>query len=43
LYDREVEIIIVPKAEERTQRTTKATEFVKKWAGFLKNSERLFQ
>ncbi len=39
LYDKEVEVIIVPKAEEDEKKTTKATDFVKKWAGFLKNND----
>lgn len=38
LYDKEVEIIILPK--QRTERgKMKATEFVDKWAGFLVDNE----
>ncbi|MGE5393405.1 MAG: hypothetical protein ACM3P1_01610 [Candidatus Saccharibacteria bacterium] len=36
LYNKEVEITIVPKLP-RKKRQLKATEFVNKWAGFLKN------
>jgi len=38
LFNKEVEIIIVPKLTKRNKEL-KATEFVKKWAGFLKNTD----
>lgn len=38
LYDKEVEIIIVPKFKTENKANS-ATEFVNKWAGFLKNSD----
>ncbi len=37
LYNREVEIIIVPKSDDAPKKETKAVDFVKKWAGFLKD------
>ena len=36
LYNKEVEIIIVPKSTKR-EKSGKAVEFVEKWAGFLKD------
>jgi hypothetical protein len=39
LFNREVEIIIVPKSQNETRQPNKAADFVKKWVGFLKNSE----
>ncbi len=39
LFNKEVEIIIVPKNQNATRQPNKAADFVKKWAGFLKNSE----
>jgi len=39
LYDKEVEIIIVPKIKTEKKKTHKASDFVSKWAGFLTNSE----
>ncbi|MEX0812353.1 MAG: hypothetical protein WD048_09055 [Chitinophagales bacterium] len=38
LYDKEVEIIIVPKLNKK-KKTQKATDFINKWAGFLKNTD----
>lgn len=38
LYNKEVEITIVPKFSQR-KRQLKATDFVNKWAGFLKNDD----
>jgi len=38
LYSKEVEIIIVPKVTKKKKRL-KATDFVNKWAGFLKNTD----
>jgi hypothetical protein len=38
LFDKEVEIIIVPKLKKKNKET-KAAEFVKKWAGFLKDTD----
>ncbi|MDO5665862.1 MAG: hypothetical protein Q4G63_11490 [Bacteroidia bacterium] len=37
-FNKEVEIIIVPKTKLNKDKSAKATEFVKKWAGFLKNT-----
>lgn len=37
LFDKEVEIIIVPKSEPAKGKM-KVTEFVEKWAGFLSNN-----
>ncbi|MCF8304090.1 MAG: hypothetical protein K9I94_12500 [Bacteroidales bacterium] len=37
IYNREVEIIIVPKQPEKEKEMT-ATDFVNKWAGFLKEN-----
>ncbi|ACF14098.1 hypothetical protein Ctha_1640 [Chloroherpeton thalassium ATCC 35110] len=37
LFDKEVEIIILPKPEPEKKKMT-AMEFVQKWAGFLSNS-----
>ncbi|HET7360504.1 MAG TPA: hypothetical protein VFI78_01075 [Salinimicrobium sp.] len=37
LYNKEVEIIIVPKQTKR-EKEFKATDFVNKWAGFLNDS-----
>jgi hypothetical protein len=37
LFDKEVEIIIVPKKETKSSKHS-ASEFVDKWAGFLKNT-----
>ncbi|WP_010417416.1 hypothetical protein [Anaerophaga thermohalophila] len=39
LYNKEVEIIIVPKTKPEKTRIHKASDFVNKWAGFLTNSE----
>jgi hypothetical protein len=36
LFEKEVEIIIIPKQTKKNNR--KANAFVKKWAGFLKNT-----
>lgn len=38
LYNSEVEIIILPKAKPQEEKM-KARDFVKKWAGFLSNSD----
>ena len=38
LFDKEVEIIIVPKPMTKNNES-KATDFVKKWAGFLTNTD----
>ena len=38
LYGQEVEITIVPKKIKKIEKQ-KVTEFVKKWAGFLKNTD----
>jgi hypothetical protein len=37
LFDKEVEIIIVPKQETKSSRP-KISDFVDKWSGFLTNS-----
>jgi len=37
LFDKEVEVIIVPKYEVKTQRL-EASDFLNKWSGFLTNS-----
>ena len=37
LFDKEVEIIILPKQKQKTVRLS-ASDFVTKWTGFLKNS-----
>lgn len=39
LYDKEVEIIIVPKTKTEKTKTHKASDFVNNWAGFLTNSD----
>ena len=39
LYNKEVEIIIVPKTKSEKKKIHKASDFVNKWAGFLTNSE----
>lgn len=39
LYNKEVEIIIIPKTANEKTTTHKASDFVNKWAGFLTNSE----
>ncbi len=39
LYNKEVEIIIVPKTKPEKTKIHKASDFVNKWAGFLTNSE----
>lgn len=39
LFNKEVEIIIVPKNQTTIKPPNKAADFVKKWAGFLKNTE----
>ncbi len=39
LYNQEVDIIIMPKSRNRKAKKTNAAEFVRKWAGFLKNSD----
>jgi hypothetical protein len=38
LFDKEVEIIIVPKQEIKSNQM-KAAEFIDKWTGFLSNSD----
>lgn len=38
LYNKEVELIVLPKFKEQKM-NSKASDFVKKWAGFLKNDE----
>lgn len=38
LYNKEVEITIVPKLR-RKKKELKATDFVNKWAGFLRNAD----
>ena len=38
LYDKEVEIIIVPKQEIRSNQM-KASDFIDKWTGFLSNAD----
>lgn len=38
LYSKEVEIIILPKPTKK-KKGLKATDFVNKWAGFLKNTD----
>jgi hypothetical protein len=37
LFDKEVEIIILPKQKQKTVRLS-SSDFVNKWTGFLKNS-----
>jgi hypothetical protein len=37
LFDKEVEIIILPKQKQKTIRLS-SSDFVTKWTGFLKNS-----
>ena len=37
LFDKEVEVIIVPKQEVKSSRL-KTSDFVNKWSGFLTNS-----
>lgn len=39
LYDKEVEIIIVPKTTKEKKNPHKASDFVNKWAGFLTNPD----
>jgi hypothetical protein len=39
LYDKEVEIFIVPKTKPVKKKIHKASDFVNKWAGFLTNSD----
>jgi len=38
LFDKEVEIIIVPKQEIKTTKL-KASDFIDKWSGFLSNTD----
>ena len=38
LQNKEVEVIIMPRTQNKNKET-KATDFVRKWAGFLKDSE----
>ncbi len=38
LFDKEVEIIILPKSKPKKEKM-KAIEFVDKWAGFLSNND----
>ena len=38
LYDKEVDVIILPKKREK-RKELKAVDFVNKWAGFLKNDD----
>lgn len=38
LYDKEVEVFIVPKQKIAKERTQKASNFVNKWAGFFRYS-----
>lgn len=38
LFDKEVEIIIVPKQKPRASKR-KAADFINKWSGFLSNTE----
>jgi len=37
-YDKEVDVIILPKKREE-RKELKAVDFVNKWAGFLKNDD----
>ncbi len=37
-FNKEVEIIIMPKTKPKKGKSAKATEFVEKWAGFLKST-----
>jgi len=37
LFDKEVEIIILPKHKQKTAKLS-SSDFVNKWTGFLKNS-----
>lgn len=38
LYDQEVELIVLPKSKTK-KKDSKASDFVKKWAGFLKDND----
>ncbi len=38
LYDKEVEVFIVPKQKIAIEKTHKASNFVNKWAGFLRDT-----
>ncbi len=38
LFDKEVEIIILPKQKQKTVKLS-SSDFVTKWTGFLKNSD----
>ncbi len=38
LYDKEVDVIILPKNNKK-EKELKAVDFVNKWAGFLKNHD----
>jgi hypothetical protein len=38
LFEKEVELIIVPKSRKKTK-SSSGKSFVKKWAGFLKDSD----
>jgi hypothetical protein len=38
LFDKEVDIIIVPKKETKSSKRS-ASDFVDRWAGFLKNTD----
>ncbi len=39
LYDKEVEVIIVPKMKSANLKTNRASDFVNRWAGFLSDSD----
>ena len=36
--NKEVEVIIMPKSKQNKTKSSKATEFVQKWSGFLRNT-----
>ena len=36
--NKEVEVIIMPKSKQNKTKNSKATEFVQKWGGFLRNT-----
>lgn len=38
LFNQEVELIVLPKSKSKIK-NSKASDFVKKWAGFLKNND----
>jgi len=39
LIDKEVEIIILPKDDSKVMKSNISIDFIKKWAGFLSNSD----